>query len=199
MQDFNFKITWSDPKYRFLLEQTVIGYDAKPSRLYVSLDPTLSHDKPLTATEALNLWLSIYSVESISHMTAPVTYVLDTYFYEVQRFPISAIHTVDSGGGNFIDLVYLQSGKVLSITDECALLHASERDFFEGFNALAYMNFPWAEDYHQEEAHQMYSLGQPAWIKSIGYYHGLVELNMYFKQSIILNQDKFTITMTEVL
>lgn len=190
MQDFNFKI-----------ERSIIDYDnkAKLSRLYMSLDPSLSHDGPLTSTQALNLWLSVYPEESISHMTTPVTYILNTYFYEVQRFPITTIHTFDSGGGCFVDLVYLQSGKVLSVNDECAILHASEQDFFEATGELAYMSFPSPSVVEYEFTIGLYETGQPAWIESVGYYHGLVELNMYFKQSIILNQDKFTVSMTEVL
>lgn len=168
-------------------------------RLYWSKDSKIKTVKPVDAREAVAKWLQVYSMESVSHMAAPISYILDEHFYETTSFPVARILTFNAGGGCLLDLVYLKNGRVLGITDESVVLYASEKDFEEDRQELLYRPFNPVASIAYKTACDSYSIGQPAWIDSIGYYHGLVELNMCFKQSVILNQDKIAVSTNEVL
>jgi hypothetical protein len=44
---------------------------------------------------------------------------------------ITKIETVDSGDGCFVDLIHLPDGRVIGVSEDCAVLYASRDDFFE--------------------------------------------------------------------
>ena len=47
---------------------------------------------------------------------------------------VKKLFAEDTGGGCLVDLVFLEGGKVLGITDECVCLYESHEHFFETLN-----------------------------------------------------------------
>lgn len=45
---------------------------------------------------------------------------------------IESVEAWDSGGGVVLDLVRLNDGRILAISDECVVLYADDEDLLEG-------------------------------------------------------------------
>lgn len=44
---------------------------------------------------------------------------------------VEKIDTINTGGGNYVDLIYLDDGKVIGINDECLVVYKSLDEFYE--------------------------------------------------------------------
>ena len=44
---------------------------------------------------------------------------------------IMKIETLDTGGGIIVDVIHLPDGRVIGISEDCAILYANMNDFFD--------------------------------------------------------------------
>ena len=44
---------------------------------------------------------------------------------------VEKIDTINTGGGNYVDLIHLEDGKVIGINDECLVVYKTLDEFYE--------------------------------------------------------------------
>lgn len=158
--------------------------------LYISKDPKIQTPTPVSSTKAVTLWMMSYHPESIAHMATPITYILDNYFVKVHDLALYNIKSIDTGGGYTVTAFVFPSGQVLTINDECVCHFNNLDDFMDGEDCI--------DSYDFNEVVEEVPVTH-VWVESIGWYQGIIELNLTFGPVILINGESWSVSNRSIL